>query len=97
MNTTHIWNSQTCQLEKEAVLLKRHTTDVWSFQTFSKPATQLQSTDFNCQDICDDDSNCLEACNKCKQKKSIKEEEDYDKNIDKLFECIETEMENESG
>ena len=64
MNTTHLWNSQTYQLEKEAVLLARDTADVWSFQTFAKPATQLQRS--GCEEMCseypDDDGECLEIC-----------------------------------
>lgn len=63
-NTTHLWNSQTYQLEKEAVLLARDTADVWSFQTFAKPATQLQQTD-PCELACrgnDDPDYCYQMC-----------------------------------
>lgn len=65
MNTTHLWNSQTYQLEKEAVLLARDTADVWSFQTFAKPATQLQRSGPSCEEMCSeypDDAECLEMC-----------------------------------
>lgn len=65
MNTTHLWDSQTYQLEKEAVLLARDTANVWSFQTFAKPATQLQRTGFSCEELCKDypgDDSCLETC-----------------------------------
>ena len=64
MNTTHLWNSQTYQLEKEAVLLARDTADVWSFQTFAKPATQLRAGP-SCEEMCRDypgDDSCLEIC-----------------------------------
>jgi len=64
MNTTHIWNSQTYQLEKEAVLLTRDT----QLQSAGPTIVRRSAQKDICKEMCKDDSNCLEVCNTCKQK-----------------------------
>lgn len=67
MNTTHLWNSQTYTptFEKNPVQLMRAAENVWSFQTFAKPATQLQQSGPSCEEMCrdnDDPDYCYQMC-----------------------------------